>query len=136
MLEHSCIWVKSSPKNGGSSWMPHRKWLHLSIFIKILIVVSEFSLWVNVLKHFGCVPPLLISLNHNGIWLNLLNKLLSSLGEHRGLISSTNKIDLLSIESLSQMNECALKAVNSKHYIVKKNIFRLTYHLFYRVCFR
>lgn len=52
----------------------------------MLIIVLEFLLGINILKQLGGVPPLSIGLDHNSIRLNLLNQLLSSLGEHRGLV--------------------------------------------------
>jgi len=101
VLKHSCVRVESEPEDGSSSWMPHVEGLHLSIFIKILIIMSELSLWINILKHLSGIPPLLISLNQDGFRFNFLNKFLSSLSKHSWLICRADKIDLFIVESLS-----------------------------------
>ena len=56
---------------------------------------------------------LLCSLNENSLGLYFFNKLLCALSKHSRLIHSTNKIDLLAIESLCQMHKCSFKAVLS-----------------------
>jgi len=93
------------------------------------MIFLKFLLAIYILKHFSNVPPFFICLDHNSVWFDFLNKLLSSLGEHSRLISGTNKENLLSIESFSQVNKSAFKAVNSKNnYELEK---KLTYRLFY-----
>jgi hypothetical protein len=85
----------------------------------MLIIVLEFLLGINVLKQLGGVPPLSIGLDHNSIRLNLLNQLLSSLGEHRGLVWRTHQIHFFTIESFGEMNHSSLKAVDSIQIILK-----------------
>jgi hypothetical protein len=63
VLKHSCVSVESEPEDGSSIWIPHVEWLHLSIFIKILVVMTKLSLWINILEHLSGIPPLLVSLN-------------------------------------------------------------------------
>jgi len=43
-LEHSSIGVESEPKDRGSSRVPHTERLHLSVFVKVLIIIAKFSL--------------------------------------------------------------------------------------------
>ena len=43
-LEHGSVCVESEPENWRSSWIPHAERLHLSVLVKVLIIVAEFSL--------------------------------------------------------------------------------------------
>jgi len=61
---------------------------------------------------------LLIGLHKHGIGLDLLNEFLGSLGEHGGLVHGAHEIDLLSIESLGQMNQSGLEAVLSNNQLL------------------
>ena len=79
----------------------------------MLVVIAEFTLRVDVLEHLGSLPPLLVGLNKDSIWADLLDELLSPLSKHSRLIASSHEVDLLAIESLGEMNESALKAVDS-----------------------
>ena len=79
----------------------------------MLIIFSELSLRVDVLKEFSSLPPFLISLNQNGFWCDFLNQFLSSLCEHSRLVTSSNEVYFLSIESLGEMDQCGFKAVDS-----------------------
>ena len=112
-LEHGCIEVESCPEDDVSSWMPQIEALPWDVLVKVLMIILKFLLAIDILKHFSNVPPILIGLNHNGIRFDLLNKLLGSLSQHGGLIGWTNEENFFPIESLSEMNEGALKAVNS-----------------------
>ena len=80
----------------------------------MLVVLSEFSLRVDVLEELCGLPPFLVSLNHNGIWCDFLNQLLGSLGEHSRLITGSYEVDLLTIESLGEMHQCGFKTVDPK----------------------
>ena len=54
-----------------------------------------------------------VSLDQDGVRLNLFNELLSPLGEHGGLIHRSNQVDFLAIEALSQVHEGSVEAVLS-----------------------
>lgn len=71
----------------------------------MLIVLSEFALRVYILEELGSVPPFLVGLNKDGIWLNLLNEFLGPLSEHSGLIAGVYKEYLLIIKSLGEMDK-------------------------------
>ena len=71
----------------------------------MLIVLSEFTLRINVLEELGSLPPLLVGLDQHGIRLDLLNEFLGSLGKHSRLVTGTNEEHFLAIESLGQMDE-------------------------------
>lgn len=115
ILESSQVKVETEPEHAGSGVaLPKAEALIPRVLVEILIVGRKLLLRVNILEHFGSIPPLLVGLNKNSIRLDLLDQLLSSLGQHRGLISCTNKEDFFSIESLCKVDECALKAVLSK----------------------
>jgi len=52
-----------------------------SLHQRVTVIVHLF-LRVNVLQQFGVIPPVLVSLNHDGVGLNLFDELLSTLGKH------------------------------------------------------
>jgi hypothetical protein len=56
---------------------------------------------------------LFISLDENGVGLELLNELFGPLSKHSRLVHGTNKVNFLAIEALSQMNKSGLEAVLS-----------------------
>ena len=105
VFEKSRVHIKSAPEEECSTRMPHVERLELCIFVEVFAVSIEFLLRINKLQHLSSIPPLLISLHHNSIWLYFLNEFLCSLGEHTRLIQSTHKEHLLAIEALSQVNE-------------------------------
>jgi hypothetical protein len=105
--------------------------LNPGVLVEILVVAGKLLLGVDVLKHLCGVPPLLVGLNKNGVRLDLLNELLSSLGQHGRLICGTNKENFLAIESLCEMDESALKTVLSKQTENQLNFQKLTYR---RLC--
>lgn len=90
VLKHSCISVESEPKDRSSSRLPHGKGLHLSVLIKMLVIVVELTLRINILEHFSGIPPFWVGLHHNGIRADFLNEFLSSLGKHGRLICRAN----------------------------------------------
>ena len=88
-LEGCGIQPEPSPKEEWP-WVlfPQVETLHPTVLVKVFMVVVELLLRVDVLKHFGCVPPLLVSLDKDCLGLHFLDKLLSSLGEHSWLVRS------------------------------------------------
>jgi hypothetical protein len=54
-----------------------------------------------------------MSLDKHGVWLELFDEFLCSLGEHGGLIHRSNHIDILPIEALGQVDQGSVKAVLS-----------------------
>lgn len=77
-----------------------------------MTVVVKFFLRVDKLKHLCSLPPLWVSLNHDSVWINFLNKLLSSLCKHSGLIKRAYQEYFLAIEALRQVHKCCVKAVH------------------------
>jgi len=73
--------------------------------------VAHLILRVHVLEKFGLGPPVLFSLNNNSVGFDFLNEFLSTLSQHGRLVHSTNKVNIFTIESLGQMDECGLEAV-------------------------
>jgi len=55
----------------------------------------------------------LVRLHEHSVGLQLLNQLLSALGEHGGLVGGADEVDFLAIEALSEVNERRLEAVLS-----------------------
>ena len=81
-IEKAHVHVESGPEEIGSGRAPHIKGTELGVLIQILAIRVKLFLRVNILQHLCSVPPLLISLYHNSIWLDFLNELLSSLSKH------------------------------------------------------
>ena len=59
-----------------------------------------------------------LGLDKHLIGLEFLNKLFSSLGEHGGLIHCADEIDLLTIESLRQVEHSGVETVLSKNVLL------------------
>lgn len=89
------------------------------------VVLSKFFLRINISQHLGCLPPFWACLDHDGVWLDILNEFLGSLSEHGRHVAATNQENFFAIVSLSKMNKCTLKAVDSifKN-IITSNIYK------------
>lgn len=104
------VHAKSGHLNPGSAGPPHVTFSLTEVTLESAVVFGHFFLGIDVFHLVCCVPPLITSLHVNVIRLQFLNKFLGALGEHRTLIACANKVDILSIETFSQMNQSRLEA--------------------------
>lgn len=111
-LEEGGVGIEAEPGKPLTVGVPHVVAGHALVLVEVLVVLAELLLRVHVLQQLGSVPPLLVGLHHHGFGLDFLDELLGPLSQHGRKVRATNQEDLLSIESLSQVHEGRLEAVD------------------------
>ena len=104
-LKEGRVGGEPSPEEPLTEGVPHVDVAHAGVLVEVLVVLTHLLLGVYVLEELGSLPPVFIGLDHDGLWLHLLDKLLSSLSKHGRQIRATHQEDFLSIESLSEVDE-------------------------------
>ena len=109
LVEERAIESKSKHLEPGAARPPHVTFTLAQVSLQSVVVLAHFLLILNVAHLAGSLPPVRGRLHHNGVGLQLLNELLGALGKHGGLVESTNKVNILSIEALGQMQKRRLE---------------------------
>lgn len=112
-LEKSIVNCKSGEEDVLATSEVPSKVSSVGVLVEVGSVFVELFLRVDVLHSAGSGPPFRAGLHENVVGLQFLDELLGALGEHCRLVQSSHKVDILSIESLSQMDECCVEAVVS-----------------------
>lgn len=77
--------------------------------VKLTSVFVHFILGVHVFEVPSVVPPVLVGLHENRVWLQFFDQLLSPLGKHRALVASSNKEDLPITEPFGHVQKRSLE---------------------------
>lgn len=56
--------------------------LVIIVFVQVAPIAAHLVLRVDILEKLGTLPPIWAGLNHDSVWLDVLNQLLRPLGEH------------------------------------------------------
>ena len=112
-LKQSQVDVPAGPEDGRTRRVPDVDRLHVDVLLQVLVVVVHLLLRIHVLQHLGGLPPAIVGHDHHSLRLDLLDELLSALGQHGGRVGRAHQVDLFVVEALRQVNESRLEAVDS-----------------------
>ena len=87
---------------------------HVRVLVQAACVLVHLGLRVHVLEQACIVPPVSRRLHQDSVWLDLFNQFLCPLRKHCRRVCRAYKVDILSIESLSQVHQSRIEAIISE----------------------